>query len=81
MPSVSDELVSVRYMVDDVDHAIAFYTDNFDFELGQERVARVRRGCPRPAPTYQRVVARMRGRVRGHPMPSARSCACTACAT
>jgi catechol 2,3-dioxygenase-like lactoylglutathione lyase family enzyme len=31
----NDELVSVRYMVDDVDEAIAFYTDNFGFELRQ----------------------------------------------
>jgi catechol 2,3-dioxygenase-like lactoylglutathione lyase family enzyme len=30
--TVNDELVSVRYMVDDVDEAIAFYTDNFGFE-------------------------------------------------
>ena len=28
-----DELVSVRYMVDDVDAAIAFYTTHFGFEL------------------------------------------------
>src|ERR671918_434109 len=28
-----DELVSVRYMVDDVDDAVAFYTTNFDFEV------------------------------------------------
>jgi catechol 2,3-dioxygenase-like lactoylglutathione lyase family enzyme len=30
---VPDELVSVRYMVDDVDDAVAFYTDHFGFEL------------------------------------------------
>jgi len=30
---VSDELVSVRYMVDDVEDAVAFYTNHFDFEL------------------------------------------------
>ena len=30
-----DGLVSVRYMVDDVDKAIDFYTKQFDFELGQ----------------------------------------------
>lgn len=29
------DLVSVRYMVDDVEKAIDFYTRNFDFELGR----------------------------------------------
>jgi catechol 2,3-dioxygenase-like lactoylglutathione lyase family enzyme len=29
-----DDLVSVRYMVDDVDQAIDFYTRHFGFELG-----------------------------------------------
>jgi catechol 2,3-dioxygenase-like lactoylglutathione lyase family enzyme len=29
-----DDLVSVRYMVDDVDQAIDFYTTQFGFELG-----------------------------------------------
>jgi catechol 2,3-dioxygenase-like lactoylglutathione lyase family enzyme len=29
----NDELVSVRYMVDDVDAAIAFYTEFLDFEV------------------------------------------------
>ena len=29
-----DDLVSVRYMVDDVDKAIDFYTTQFGFELG-----------------------------------------------
>ena len=28
-----DELVSVRYMVDDVDDAVAFYTTHFDFSV------------------------------------------------
>ena len=28
-----DELVSVRYMVDDVEDAVAFYTTHFGFEL------------------------------------------------
>jgi catechol 2,3-dioxygenase-like lactoylglutathione lyase family enzyme len=28
-----DELVNVRYMVDDVDDAVAFYTNHFGFEL------------------------------------------------
>jgi catechol 2,3-dioxygenase-like lactoylglutathione lyase family enzyme len=30
---VPDELVNVRYMVDDVQDAVAFYTMHFDFEL------------------------------------------------
>jgi len=30
---VSDELVSVRYMVDDVEKAVAFYTTHFGFEV------------------------------------------------
>jgi catechol 2,3-dioxygenase-like lactoylglutathione lyase family enzyme len=30
---MSDELVSVRYMVDDVESAIGFYTTHFGFEL------------------------------------------------
>ncbi len=29
----NDEVVSVRYMVDDVDESIAFYTKMFDFEI------------------------------------------------
>jgi hypothetical protein len=28
-----DETVNVRYMVDDVDEAVAFYTELLDFEL------------------------------------------------
>jgi predicted enzyme related to lactoylglutathione lyase len=28
---VTDELVNVRYMVDDVEHAVAFYTTHFGF--------------------------------------------------
>jgi len=32
---MTDEMVSVRYMVDDVDEAIDFYTERFGFELGQ----------------------------------------------
>ena len=32
---MTDEMVSVRYMVDDVDRAIDFYTDKLGFELGQ----------------------------------------------
>jgi len=30
---MTDELVSVRYIVDDVDESIAFYTAHLDFEL------------------------------------------------
>jgi catechol 2,3-dioxygenase-like lactoylglutathione lyase family enzyme len=30
---VTDELVSVRYMVDDVEAAVGFYTSHFGFEL------------------------------------------------
>ena len=30
---MSDELVSVRYMVDDVEDAVAFYTNHFGFEV------------------------------------------------
>ncbi len=33
---MNDERVSVRYMVDDVEQAIAFYTDNFGFTLGHD---------------------------------------------
>lgn len=33
---MSDETVSVRYMVDDVEQAIAFYTGNFGFALGHD---------------------------------------------
>ena len=31
---MADEKVSVRYMVEDVDEAIGFYTEHFGFELG-----------------------------------------------
>jgi catechol 2,3-dioxygenase-like lactoylglutathione lyase family enzyme len=30
---MSDELVNVRYLVDDVERAVAFYTEHFGFEL------------------------------------------------
>jgi predicted enzyme related to lactoylglutathione lyase len=42
-----DEVVNVRYMVDDVDKAIAFYTKDLDFELltnASPAFADVRRG-------------------------------------
>ncbi len=43
----SDDLVSVRYMVDDVDQAVDFHRTQFGFELGQNAspaFAEVRRG-------------------------------------
>jgi catechol 2,3-dioxygenase-like lactoylglutathione lyase family enzyme len=43
----NDEIINVRYMVDDVDEAIAFYTKVLDFELLTSAVpafADVRRG-------------------------------------
>ena len=63
-----DDLVSVRYMVDDVDQAIDFYTRHFDFELGHNA-----------SPAFAEVI---RGRLRlllagpkssaGRPMPDGR---------
>src|SRR5918911_609866 len=32
-PNMPDELVNVRYMVDDVDEAVAFYTTHFGFTV------------------------------------------------
>jgi catechol 2,3-dioxygenase-like lactoylglutathione lyase family enzyme len=65
---VSEELVSVRYMVDDVDRAVDFYTGLFGFELGQNA-----------SPAFAEV---LRGRLRlllagpessaGRPMPDGR---------
>ena len=65
---MTDEIVSVRYMVDDVDQAIAFYTRNFDFKLGHDA-----------SPAFAEV---LRGRLRlllagpkssaGRPMPDGR---------
>ena|SRR2546421_12453888 len=65
---VADEIVSVRYMVDDVDQAVAFYTRNFDFTLGHNA-----------SPAFAEV---LRGRLRlllagptssaGRPMPDGR---------
>ncbi|HMJ36341.1 MAG TPA: VOC family protein [Baekduia sp.] len=46
----NDDLVSVRYIVDDVDAAVAFYTSNFDFTV-----------LSNPAPAFADVV---RGRLR-----------------
>ena len=63
-----DELVSVRYMVDDVDQAIDYYTRHFGFERGHNA-----------SPAFAEVV---RGRLRlllsgpkssaGRPMPDGR---------
>jgi catechol 2,3-dioxygenase-like lactoylglutathione lyase family enzyme len=63
-----DDLVSVRYIVDDVDAAVDFYTQNFDFAL-----------LSNPAPAFADVV---RGRLRlllsgptssaGRPLPDGR---------
>jgi catechol 2,3-dioxygenase-like lactoylglutathione lyase family enzyme len=65
---VSDDAVSVRYMVDDVDAAIEFYTANFGFTVGMNA-----------SPAFAEV---MRGRLRlllsgprssaGRPMPDGR---------
>ena len=44
---MTDELVSVRYMVDDVEKAVDFYTGHFGFETGYTAApafAEVRRG-------------------------------------
>jgi catechol 2,3-dioxygenase-like lactoylglutathione lyase family enzyme len=64
-----DDLVSVRYMVDDVDQAIDFYTRHFGFELGHNA-----------SPAFAEVI---RGRLRlllagpkssaGRPMPDGRT--------
>jgi catechol 2,3-dioxygenase-like lactoylglutathione lyase family enzyme len=64
-----DDLVSVRYMVDDVDAAVEFYTNNFGFTVRSSA-----------APAFADVV---RGRLRlllsgpassaGRPMPDGRS--------
>jgi len=66
---VPDELVSVRYMVDDVEDAVAFYTTHFGFELRMSA-----------APAFADVV---RGQLRlllsgpassaGRPMPDGRT--------
>jgi catechol 2,3-dioxygenase-like lactoylglutathione lyase family enzyme len=65
---MNDDVVSVRYMVDDVDAAIAFYTERFGFAVGQNA-----------APAFCEVT---RGRLRlllagpkssaGRPMPDGR---------
>jgi len=66
---MNDDLVSVRYMVDDVEAAVAFYTEQFAFTLGINAV-----------PAFAEV---LRGRLRvllagpkssaGRPMPDGRT--------
>jgi catechol 2,3-dioxygenase-like lactoylglutathione lyase family enzyme len=68
MPNMPEDLVSVRYMVDDVDASIDFYTRHFGFELRSN-----------PGPAFADVV---RGHLRlllagpessaGRPMPDGR---------
>ena len=65
---MADDLISVRYMVNDVDEAIGFYTEHFGFALGQNA-----------SPAFAEVI---RGRLRlllsgpqssaGRPMPDGR---------
>jgi catechol 2,3-dioxygenase-like lactoylglutathione lyase family enzyme len=65
---MTEDLVSVRYIVDDVDAAVEFYLRHFDFELGHSA-----------APAFAEVI---RGRLRlllagpessaGRPMPDGR---------
>jgi catechol 2,3-dioxygenase-like lactoylglutathione lyase family enzyme len=65
---MTDEMVSIRYIVDDVDQATDFYTDKFGFELGHNA-----------SPAFAKVVC---GRLRlllagpkssaGRPMPDGR---------
>ena len=67
-PNVSDQTVSVRYMVDDVEESIGFYTRHLGFEVGSDF-----------APAFAEVV---RGNLRlllsgptssaGRPMPDGR---------
>ena len=66
---MADDLVNVRYMVDDVEGAVDFYTEHFDFELRSSA-----------APAFADVV---RGKLRlllsgpkssaGRPMPDGRT--------
>ena len=63
-----DEIVNVRYMVDDVEAAIGFYTTHFGFTRAHQRRAGVRRRRPRqPAAAAQRT-----GELGGRPMPDGR---------
>ena len=65
---MAEELVNVRYMVDDVDAAVAFYTTHFGFSVGLSAVpafADVRRGNLRLLLSGPRSSA-------GRPMPDGR---------
>ena len=42
-PNVSDQTVSVRYMVDDVEESIGFYTSHLGFEVVSDSALRSRR--------------------------------------
>jgi catechol 2,3-dioxygenase-like lactoylglutathione lyase family enzyme len=65
---MTDDLISIRYMVNDVDEAIGFYTEHFEFALGLNA-----------SPAFAEVI---RGRLRlllsgprssaGRPMPDGR---------
>ena len=67
-----DELVNVRYMVDDVEAAVDFYTTHFGFERAHQRRAGVRRRHARqPAAAAQR--AEELGRSADARRPHARS--------
>ena len=69
-PMHNDETVSVRYMVDDVDESIAFYTKVLGFEVLDERPARLRRRQARPPPAPARGSGQLR---RAGPCPTAPS--------
>jgi catechol 2,3-dioxygenase-like lactoylglutathione lyase family enzyme len=66
---MTDDLISIRYMVNDVDEAIGFYTEHFEFALGLNA-----------SPAFAEVI---RGRLRlllsgprssaGRPMPDGRT--------
>ena len=58
-----DEYVNVRYMVDDVEAAIGFYTGHFGFELLATRVSEWRPEFTDPAADAHLVWATMHGLV------------------
>jgi catechol 2,3-dioxygenase-like lactoylglutathione lyase family enzyme len=55
---MTNELVSVRYMVDDVDESIDFYTRHFGFEPGHN-ASRVRGSHPRASAAAARGAAEL----------------------
>ena len=65
-----DELVNVRYMVDDVESAVAFYTTHFGFTVRSDHGSRVRRRRARQPATAAR--ASPEGSA-GRPMPDGRT--------